>query len=56
MGIELRDKTYYLTTNAGISHCSQMGPCKEHLHDFIEFVYILRGKDQLKPFLPLGCV
>ena len=44
MGIELRDKTYYLTTNAGISHCSQMGPCKEHLHDFIEFVYILRGK------------
>ena len=44
MGIELRDRTYYLTTNAGISHCSQLGPCKEHLHDFIEFVYILRGK------------
>lgn len=44
MGIQLRNRTYYLTTNAGIRHYAQLRLCEEHTHDFIEFVYILRGK------------
>ena len=44
MGIQLRDRTYYLTTNAGIRHYAELRLCEEHSHDFIEFVYILRGK------------
>ena len=44
MGIQLRDRTYYLTTNTGIQHYAQLRLCEEHTHDFIEFVYILRGK------------
>ncbi len=44
MGVQLRDHTYYLSTNAGICHHAQMYKCKEHLHDFVEFVYILSGK------------
>ena len=41
---QLRNKTYYLTTNAGIQHYSELRCCGEHLHDFIEFVYIVRGR------------
>ncbi|MBR4863911.1 MAG: helix-turn-helix transcriptional regulator [Oscillospiraceae bacterium] len=44
MSFQLRDRTYYLTCNAGVSHNTQMHACKEHLHDFIEFVYIAKGK------------
>lgn len=44
MGVQLRDRTYYLSTNAGICHYDQQYKCKEHLHDFLEFVYILSGK------------
>ena len=44
MAIQLRDRTYYLTTNTGIQHYAELWLCKEHTHDFIEFVYILRGK------------
>ena len=44
MGIQLRDRTYYLTTNAGIRHYAELRLCEEHTHDFIELVYILRGK------------
>lgn len=44
MALELRDRTYYLTTNTGIQHYAELRLCEEHTHDFIEFVYILRGK------------
>ena len=44
MGIQLRDGTYYLTTTAGIRHNAESHRCQEHSHDFIEMVYILRGK------------
>jgi len=44
MGIQLRDGTYYLTTTAGIRHNTESHKCQEHSHDFIEMVYILRGK------------
>lgn len=44
MGIQLRNQKYYLTSNAGIQHYSEMRTCREHLHDFIEFVYVLRGR------------
>ena len=44
MKIQLRDRTYHLTTNAGIRHYAELRLCEEHTHDFIEFVYILRGK------------
>ena len=38
MSFQLRDSTYYLTSNAGVSHYTQLHAFKEHLHDFIEFV------------------
>ena len=44
MGLQLKNKTYYLTSNAGIQHYSELRPCPKHLHDFIEFVYVLRGR------------
>ena len=44
MGLQLKNQIYYLTTNAGIQHYSELRCCSEHLHDFIEFVYILRGR------------
>lgn len=44
MGIQLRNQTYYLTTNAGIQHYHELRLCRERLHDFIEFVYVLRGR------------
>lgn len=44
MEVQLRDRTYYLTTNAGICHYAQLRKCKEHLHDFLEFVYVLNGR------------
>jgi AraC-like DNA-binding protein len=44
VGIQLRNQTYYLTTNAGIQHYPELRLCREHLHDFIEFVYVLRGR------------
>jgi len=44
MAIQLRDRTYYLTTNTGVQHYAELRLCEEHTHDFIEFVYILRGK------------
>lgn len=44
MGLQLRNQTYYLTSDAGIQHYSEMRVCSEHLHDFIEFVYVLRGR------------
>ena len=44
MGVQLRDGTYYLTTTAGIRHNTESHRCREHSHDFIEIVYVLRGK------------
>ena len=44
MGVELRNRTYYLNSTTGVSHCCDINACKEHLHDFIEFVYIAKGK------------
>lgn len=44
MGLQLKDKTYYLTSDVGIRHYPVLETCEEHTHDFIEFVYVLNGR------------
>lgn len=44
MGLQFRNKTYYLTSGAGVQHYSETRICSEHQHDFIEFVYMLHGQ------------
>lgn len=44
MQIQVKDRTYYLTADAGIRHYAELRTCREHTHDFLEFVYILRGR------------
>ena len=44
MALQLRNETYCLTSGAGIQHYSEMRTCRRHSHDFIEFVYMMRGR------------
>ena len=44
MAVTLHDRKYYLSDTVSIAKLSLQKPTPPHLHDFIEIVYMLRGK------------